>query len=181
MRTRSISSIIGSSPKNRLSSRRVRNKRPKVPCYCNDCNGKLVLKRTKTIHESNLDNDPPSPPLLNELQEPEIEEDEFQEPEMEPEMEPETEDVRHDSEPETVDSEYIFIPRRRTKRHIIRPQARSELPDKGSELGSESPTGKTSGTETHSEAFAEIFEDYSPPPYRYPDIEDEPTINDRFS
>jgi hypothetical protein len=44
MRTRrSIDDIIGSELRNRPSAGRTRKKRAKVPCYCNDCNGKLVL------------------------------------------------------------------------------------------------------------------------------------------
>ena len=53
-RNRSISSIIGNKPTKRPSQpRSTRKKRDnKVPCYCNKCNGKLVLKRTKLFHES---------------------------------------------------------------------------------------------------------------------------------
>jgi hypothetical protein len=53
-RNRSISSIIGNKPTKRPSQpRSSRKKRDnKVPCYCNKCNGKLVLKRTKLFHES---------------------------------------------------------------------------------------------------------------------------------
>ena len=51
-RHRSISSIIGERPSRsiRTSTRQKRDK--KVPCYCDKCNGKLVLKRTKLFHES---------------------------------------------------------------------------------------------------------------------------------
>ena len=50
-RNRSISSIIGNKPTKRpMSTRKKRDN--KVPCYCNKCNGKLVLKRTKLFHES---------------------------------------------------------------------------------------------------------------------------------
>jgi len=53
MRTRrSVEEIIGSGSRNRPTSERVRKKRAKVPCYCDNCNGKLVLKRTKLIHEA---------------------------------------------------------------------------------------------------------------------------------
>ena len=53
-RNRSISSILGNNPTKRPSQpRSTRKKRDnKVPCYCNKCNGKLVLKRTKLFHES---------------------------------------------------------------------------------------------------------------------------------
>ena len=49
-RNRSISSIIGNKPTKRPITRKKRDN--KVPCYCNKCNGKLVLKRTKLFHES---------------------------------------------------------------------------------------------------------------------------------
>src|SRR5436305_3261412 len=53
-RNRSISSIIGNKSTKRPSQpRSTRKKRDnKVPCYCNKCNGKLVLKQTKLFHES---------------------------------------------------------------------------------------------------------------------------------
>ncbi|UZO29861.1 uncharacterized protein OCT59_023315 [Rhizophagus irregularis] len=52
-RRRSVSSILGNQKKNehRRSFQNPR-KRKKVPCYCNNCNGKLVLKRTKLLHET---------------------------------------------------------------------------------------------------------------------------------
>ena len=54
VRNRSISSIIGNKstmgPSQPRSTRKKRDN--KVPCYCNKCNGKLVLKRTKLFHES---------------------------------------------------------------------------------------------------------------------------------
>ncbi|CAB5379482.1 unnamed protein product [Rhizophagus irregularis] len=52
-RRRSINQIIGSERiANRLSSRRFSKKRTKVPCYCDKCNGKLVVTRTKMLHEA---------------------------------------------------------------------------------------------------------------------------------
>ena len=83
-------------------------------------------------------------------------------------------EFQHNQEPGTedefVDSEYIFMSRRRTKRHTInRRHVITELPDRGSESGSESPTGETSdytsGIEIHDEAVTDIFEDYSLPSY----------------
>ena len=48
-RNRFISNIIG----NKLTKRPSRIKKDnKVLCYCNKCNGKLVLNRTKLFHES---------------------------------------------------------------------------------------------------------------------------------
>ncbi|GET66368.1 uncharacterized protein LOC107327733 [Rhizophagus irregularis DAOM 181602=DAOM 197198] len=53
MRRRSINQIMGSERiANRLSSRRFSKKRTKVPCYCDKCNGKLVITRTKMLHEA---------------------------------------------------------------------------------------------------------------------------------
>ena len=50
---RSISSIIGKATRRPSQPMLTRKKRDnKVPCYCNQCNGKLVLKRTKLFHES---------------------------------------------------------------------------------------------------------------------------------
>src|SRR6185369_17783297 len=52
-RRRSINQIMGSERiANRLSSRRFSKKRTKVPCYCDKCNGKLVITRTKMLHEA---------------------------------------------------------------------------------------------------------------------------------
>jgi len=52
-RNRSISSIIGKATRRPSQPMLTRKKRDnKVPCYCNQCNGKLVLKRTKLFHES---------------------------------------------------------------------------------------------------------------------------------
>ncbi|UZO21490.1 uncharacterized protein OCT59_013883 [Rhizophagus irregularis] len=52
-RRRSVSSILGNQKKNeRRRSFQKPRKRKKVPCYCNNCNGKLVLERTKLLHET---------------------------------------------------------------------------------------------------------------------------------
>ena len=53
-RNRLISNIIGNKPLKRVSRRPTRMKKgsDKVHCYCNKCNGKLVLKRTKLLHEA---------------------------------------------------------------------------------------------------------------------------------
>ena|ERR1700741_5044602 len=51
-RNRSTSSIIGKGVTKRPVVRPTRKKSDnKVPCYCNKCNGKLVLNRTKLFHE----------------------------------------------------------------------------------------------------------------------------------
>src|SRR5204862_7437174 len=52
-RNRSISSIIGKATRRPSQPMLTRKKRDnKVPYYCNQCNGKLVLKQTKLFHES---------------------------------------------------------------------------------------------------------------------------------
>src|SRR2546421_1808591 len=52
-RNKLISSIIGKATRRPSQPMLTRKKRDnKVPCYCNQCNGKLVLKRTKLFHES---------------------------------------------------------------------------------------------------------------------------------
>src|SRR5437868_12872405 len=52
-RNRSILRIIGKATKRPSQPMLTRKKRDnKVPCYCNQCNGKLVLKQTKLFHES---------------------------------------------------------------------------------------------------------------------------------
>src|SRR5215471_19889519 len=53
VRHKSILSIIGKSRSPRPESARKKNSnKAKVPCHCNKCNGKLVLKRTKLFHDS---------------------------------------------------------------------------------------------------------------------------------
>ncbi|CAB4382406.1 unnamed protein product [Rhizophagus irregularis] len=52
-RRSSVSSILGNQKKNeRRRSFQKPRKRKKVLCYCNNCNGKLVLERTKLLHET---------------------------------------------------------------------------------------------------------------------------------
>ncbi|POG73188.1 hypothetical protein GLOIN_2v1772796 [Rhizophagus irregularis DAOM 181602=DAOM 197198] len=53
IRRRSVSSILGNQKKNeRRRSFQKPRKKKKVPCYCNNCNGKLVLEQTKLLHET---------------------------------------------------------------------------------------------------------------------------------
>ncbi|PKK61536.1 hypothetical protein RhiirC2_791668 [Rhizophagus irregularis] len=97
-RRRSINQIMGSERiANRLSSRRFSKKRTKVPCYCDKCNGKLVITQTKMLHEvaenttdSNLNSEEDSTTIpLNEKD--------------------------NSTTPEYNENEYIFLPRRRTR------------------------------------------------------------------
>jgi hypothetical protein len=188
MRTRrSIEEIIGSGSRNRPTSERVRKKRAKVPCYCDNCNGKLVLKRTKLIHEartatqSQSTSDAPNPSV--EIQH----DDESEEDVSAPRSEDPNRQILEEEDPNRqiidddmhVDPEYIFLPRKRTKRHINRQQVPFELP----EIISESSIGETTDYTSGAESLGndEIFEDYSPPPYQDPDMEEESTINERFS
>ena len=188
MRTRrSVEEIIGSGSRNRPTSERVRKKRAKVPCYCDNCNEKLVLKRTKLIHEvrtitqSQSTNDAPNPSV--EIQH----DDESEEDVSAPRSEDQNRQILEEEDPNRqiidddmhVDPEYIFLPRKRTKRHINRQQVPFELP----EIISESSIGETTDYTSGAESLGndEIFEDYSPPPYQDPDMEEESTINERFS
>ena len=52
IRNRTISNIIGNKLTKRPSLSTRIKKDNKVPCYCNKCNGKLVLNQTKLFHES---------------------------------------------------------------------------------------------------------------------------------
>jgi hypothetical protein len=186
MRTRrSIDDIIGLEPRNKTSTGRTRKKRTKVPCYCNNCNGKLVLKRTKLLHESNQSKSSTTDPLDEMQQDPIDPLDEIQAP-IGPTDEMQQDPINTESEGEHsaakdqnrhVDLEYTILPRKRTKRHINRPQVTPELPDRGSE----SSIDETSGAETNDEAIAEVFEDYSPPLYQDPDMEEEVAIDEQFS
>ena len=54
-RKRAISSITGET--NQPSSLWTHQKANKVPCHCSKCKGKLVLKRTKLLHESGNTNE----------------------------------------------------------------------------------------------------------------------------
>ena len=134
-RIRSIAHITGvEATANRISSGRKRNKRIKVACYCSNCNGKLVLSRTKIFHESGrnvppviqLPNNPPKIPNIT----PEI-------PDETPEIPAEIPDVqviideseegessttfrRHNERQITEDNpERNFLPRRRIVRRTI--------------------------------------------------------------
>ena len=51
-RNRAISNIIGNKPRNQPKKSTQKKRDKKVACYCNKCNGKLVLKRTKLFHDS---------------------------------------------------------------------------------------------------------------------------------
>jgi hypothetical protein len=54
-RKRSVSSILGKPKNKRGRSFQKSRKRKKVPCYCSNCNGKLVLERTKLLHKTGGD------------------------------------------------------------------------------------------------------------------------------
>ena len=78
-----------------------------------------------------------------------------------------------------VNPEYFFLPLKCTKRHINRQQVPFELPEIISESSIGEMTDYTSGAK--SLGTDEIFEDYSPPPYQGPDMEEESTIDKQFS
>ena len=120
MRTqRSIKEIIGSGPRNRSTSERVCKKRTKVPCYCDNCNGKLVLKQTKIVHEARTapqsQSTSDAPNLFVKIQH----DDESKEDVSAPRSEDPNRQILEEEDPNHqiidddmhVDSEYIFLPR----------------------------------------------------------------------
>ena len=200
-RIRSIAHITGvEATANRISSGRKRNKRIKVACYCSNCNGKLVLSRTKIFYESGR-NVPPVIQLPNEP--PEIPDVTPEIPDETPEIPAEIPDVqviideseegessttsrRHNERQITEDNpERNFLPRRRIVRRTIYhpPELHGIGPDESAIYNtSDSTSNSSSDQESNNESTAEVFEDYSSPPYQDdPDIEEETTINDRFS
>ena len=207
-RIRSIAHITGvEATANRISSGRKRNKRIKVACYCSNCNGKLVLSRTKIFHESGrnvppviqLPNEPPEIPDVT----PEIPDETPEIPAETPEIPAEIPDVqviideseegessttsrRHNERQITENNpEHNFLPRRRIVRRTIYhpPELHGIGPDESAIYNtSDSTSNSLSDQESNNESTAEVFEDYSSPPYQDdPDIEEETTINDRFS
>ena len=199
MRTRrSIDDIIGLELRNQPSVGRTHKKRAKVPCYCNDCNGKLVLKRTKLLHESSQSQSTTDP--LDEMQQDPINPtDEMQQnptdPTNEMQQDPTGEmqqedpvDTASEGEPEDQnrqinyeDSEYLFLPRKRRKRHTNRSQVASELTDNGSESSIAETSNYTSGAKTNDEAIVKIFEDYLLPLHQDPIMEEEITNDEQFT
>ena len=188
VRNRSISNIIGSRSIKRpsgLTAGSTRKKRDtKVPCYCNKCNGKLVLKRTKLFHESgtthrihedsadephqNMDEDTGSPLRTEEGPSPPRTENNSPTPTLDP--------------IEAALQATPFLPRRRSRRYRNRPLVTDEISD-SEQTGTNS--SDDSGSD-HSESLliSENFEDYSPPNYNLHQEDDDvtkTTVDEQFA
>src|SRR6185436_1820959 len=201
----------------------IRKKRDnKVPCYCNQCNGKLVLKRTKLFHESaggstttiqdsgneqlsaellahdagsppHLEPETHLPPLETEIGLPALGTETTDalrtETSLSPHLETETDLPALGTEPHSL------IPRRRPIRYT---QVTDDLSDSEAEQYIESSFGEDEDSEhykrqrtDHDDAagsdsetnllISETFEDYSPPNFKPPRNEEEPTIDGQFS
>lgn len=199
-RNRSIANIIGNKPINRinrssqLTTRKKREKKDnKIPCYCNSCNGKLVLKRTKLFHESgsgSTNREELSPNLTDQSQlEPE--------PELEmPALRTETQHYNYDEflarydellsleESQATDessSLLPIVPRKRAKRYINPPQIND---DDMSDSEDDQQHIESSDSENESDdddmLFNEKFEDYSTPNYE-PFRDEVLTIDGQFA
>ncbi|CAB4399164.1 unnamed protein product [Rhizophagus irregularis] len=147
-RRRSINQIMGSERiANRLSSRKFSKKRTKVPCYCDKCNGKLVITRTKMLHEVaenttdlNLNSGLASLLLINQEEDSTItslEENPINEDILVPPLNEEISVITFLEEdsitiplnekdnltiPEYNENKYIFLPRRRIRSYANHPQ-----------------------------------------------------------
>src|SRR5207248_757862 len=184
----SISSIIGKATRRPSQPMLTRKKRDnKVPCYCNQCNGKLVLKRTKLFHESAGGSTTTIQDSGNEQLSAELLAHDARSP---PHLEPETDSPALGTEPHSL------IPRRRPRRYT---QVTDDLSDSEAKQYIESLFGEDEDSDEHykrqridhddaagsdSETnllILETFEDYSPPNFEPPRNEEEPTIDSQFS
>ncbi|CAB5198544.1 unnamed protein product [Rhizophagus irregularis] len=211
-RRRSINQIMSSERiANQLSSRRFSKKKIKVPCYCDKCNGKLVILRTKMLHEAaknttdlNLNSSLASLLLINQeedstitsLEENLINEDiliSLLNKEMLV-ITPFEEDLTTISlnekdnsiTPEYNENEYIFLPRSRIRSYANRSQIMLE--HSGTEDLSNSDyeqhtdtSSSSNGNESDDGTFADTFENYSPPDFKSYQEEEKMTIDDKFS
>jgi hypothetical protein len=179
-RYRSISSIIGNkSIKSRPSAKLINKKSEnKVRCYCNKCNGKLVLKRTKLFHDSEI-----------------IREDSAKsqhDNELSPNLDESMLQTQRDTElPELSESPKSSalgdrqatpslpnVTRKRVRRYINNPQYNDDMSDSEDQQHIE-PTS-SEDNESESDIIAEKFEDYSTPYYE-PHQDDEATIDNQFA
>ncbi|GET64913.1 uncharacterized protein LOC114460739 [Rhizophagus irregularis DAOM 181602=DAOM 197198] len=225
---------------NRLSSRRFSKKRTKVPYLrifrlqnpqysaipqiaiipqlpicgvilnCDKCNGKLVVTRTKMLHEaaenttdSNLNSGLASLLLINQeedstitsLEENPINEDILISPLNEeisvitPFEEDSTtiplNEKDNSTTPEYNENEYIFLPRSRTRSYANRPQIMLEHSGtedlSNSDYEQHTDTSSSDGNESDDGTFADTFENYSPPDFKSYQEEEKTTIDDKFS
>jgi hypothetical protein len=155
-----------------------------VHCYCNKCNGKLVLKRTKLFHDSSTiretsDNksqhDDELPSNLDELT---LQTDQKQRDTELPESPASPILGEHQETPSLPPN----VPRKRVKRYINNPQINDDMSDSedDSEDEQQIDPNLNEDNESESDVIAEKFEDYSPPNYR-PHQDEEVTIDDQFA
>ena len=141
-RNRSISNIIGNKLTKRLSRIKKDNK---VPCYCNKCNGKLVLNRTKLFHESTsgsstIRGDSAIEQLFPNFDELILDTGSPAEIELQASRSEMIDDESQASRIEMTDRHPKLpnLPRRRTRRYISHPQVTDDLSDSEDEQHTES-------------------------------------------
>jgi hypothetical protein len=202
-RRRSVSSILGKPKNKRSHSFQKSHKKKKVPCYCNNCNRKLVLERTKLLHETEGN--------TNDSNEDESSEDESSEKEAfliiqktaKQNTTEDTEDIElsqvsHQTStsgsvsegyiksqrlqiPKGIDIDHSFLPQR-CVRYTDRSQSTSLNIESNEYNTSEQNTRMSLDSESNNESsYAEIFEDYSSPPYQANMDAEENLISDQFS
>ena len=200
-RNRTISSILGKETNDQSSrnSSHIRiQKRKKVPCYCNNCKGKLVLKRTKFIHDqkntngSDRDNSSENGENTQDNTLEIIEEvEEVEQLQVDDEYRASTSTsatLQGNIEIQSLqiltknvdtgddNTGHSFLPRkctRRTNRPITNRRSLEIPEDEISEFTSRQNTESSFGdSETNTGQYSEIFENYCPPPYEDMDTEE---------
>ena len=212
VRERKISSIVGGGSREQPSRRSLDirpRKRKKVHCYCNKCNGKLVLKQTKLLHNlENVndlnENDSSSENRSTQDTAPEIigieplqiddviridDENQASTSALQGYFENRNQQITEDMNTEVdTDAKHFFLPHTRVRRTRRANCLTFELADRGSEsavdnmseFASERNTESSlEDSEANNESYSEIFEDYSPPPYEDIEIEEIPN-DDQF-
>ena len=219
-RRRSITSIIGASPRSRRSggsggpSIIKQRKRKKDRCYCTKCKGKQVLVRIKILHESgNMNNSNSTEDELiesNENRDASITQETIDQEIIEDDQLPQlpvdavnTDEfqastsastlrefvenqsrqvIEYINDTDTKITEYSFIPRK-CAGYISRSKTLSgNLYDESAVDDMSEFASEISGNESVNEtSHAEIFEDYSPPPYQVDTDIEESSIDDQFS
>jgi hypothetical protein len=199
-RKRAISQITNAKqPKKRRNNntkktKKRKSKSKKVACYCPECNGKLVERRTKLLHESRglavreETREETTEPIPDQISVPEIIEVELPPEIIEVELPQAEADLRGYNDRQIIDDVddyedqnriitdvYSFLPRIRKRVDTNRPRI-IELPQESSESVVDSEQSTETNEETNEEpSIVEIFEDYSPPPYQ--DLEEEEEMN----
>ncbi|CAB5216046.1 unnamed protein product [Rhizophagus irregularis] len=170
----------------------TRKPRSKVPCYCSNCNGKMIDPHTKERHEQtnsleslNSDKAPTSQELVKlidstiSLEEPQDTTISLVEPQDTtiPLVEPQDTTI-------PLEQQYVFLPRKKrsktgTLRHIteVEQVAESTEYDTDDIYTSESSAQEDSPNNDDNE-FSSNFENYSHPMFDIPDISDTPNISE---